>query len=354
MPRFCAKCGRLYDGTLLFINNLCAKCYFEEYGILTVPREITLHICPRCLSYKVKGKWVVAERTYSIEDAVYSALREELEAKIKPLIEGLNIRTEIKLPRRIGSMFTVVLEATVTVGAHRFSQKQNVKVNIVRELCPTCFMKASKSYKAVVQVRSVKTSLSCREKALIEKALGEIGERNIVEIEELKEGINIKTADLSTARRLALKLKYRTGAQIHETHEAVKRTREGRRTSKLIITVRLPEILEDDLVFFENELYKVSKISGTNIVLISESTGVRKNIPVEALWKGKIEKITSEHPIAKLLVVGVSDTVVYAVRVNKEYEMYEIPLSKIPRSIKVGEELKAIIINGKPYVLGKR
>ena len=354
MSRFCAKCGRLYNGSFPFIGNLCVKCYFEEYGILTVPKEITLHICPRCLSYRVRGKWITVERVHRVEDVIYNALREELEAKVKPSVEGFNIGVEIKIPKRISGNFLAVLEATTTVGDFSFSERQNIKVNIVYELCPVCFMKVSKSYKAIVQVRSVKTSLSHRESILIEGILREIGERNIVEIEKLKEGINIKTVDFTTARRIALKIKHRTGAQIHETHENVKRTREGKRTSKLIITVRLPEILEGDLVIFENELYKVFKISGTNVVLVSESTGEKRNVPVEVLWRGEIKRITSEYPTAKLLVVGVSDTVVYAIRVDKEYEMYEIPLTKIPYSVGVGEELRAIIINGKPYVLGKR
>jgi len=354
MSRFCAKCGRPYNGSFPFIGNLCAKCYFEEYGILAVPKEIILHICPRCLSYRAKGKWVTAKRAYRIEDVIYNALREELEAKVKPSVEGFNIGVEIKIPWKISGNFLAVLEATITIGGFSFSERQNVKVNIVYELCPICFMKASRSYKAIVQVRSVKTFLSRRESILIENILREIGERNIVEIERLKEGIDIKTVDISTARRIALKIKHRTGAQIHETHENVRRTREGKRTSKLIITVRLPEILEGDLVIFENELYRVFKISGTNVVLVSESTGEKKNVPVEILWRGEIRRITGEYPTAKLLVVGVTDTIVYAIRVDKEYEMYEIPLSKIPYSVGVGEELRAIIINGKPYVLGKR
>ncbi|RLG75633.1 MAG: hypothetical protein DRO23_03455 [Thermoprotei archaeon] len=352
MSRFCAKCGKVEDSSIPFIGNLCAKCFLEEYSVLEIPKEITLHLCSRCLSYKFKGKWF-PPKSYMLKNVVFEVLEKELSQKIRLTVKELDVYYSLTLPEKIGPRFTLTLKALVKAGKYSTVQEQNIIVNISYELCPNCSMKISGTYKALVQVRSAKTYLSHRERILISKVLKEIGERNIVEIVELKEGLDIKTTDITTARKIALKIKHKTGATIRETHEDIRRTREGKRTSKLIITVRLPEFLENDIIIFENEVYRIVNVSNTYVTLVNERSGEKRTLPVGVLWERKFKKLTNEYPSAKLIVIGISDTKVYTVRVDKEYEMYEIPVAKIPYTVRVGEELKAIIINGKPYVLGK-
>lgn len=352
MSRFCAKCGRVRDSSTPFIGNLCVKCFLEEYSVLEIPKEVTLHLCSKCLSYKFKGKWF-PPKSYMLKNVVFEVLEKELSQKIKLKVKELNVYYSLTLPEKIGTRFTSTLKALVKAGKYSTVQEQTITVNISYEVCPNCSMKISKTYKALVQVRSVKTRLSYREKILISNVLKGIEERNIVEIVELREGLDIKTTDTATARKIALKIKHKTGAKVRETHENIRRTREGKRISKLIITVRIPEFLEDDIIIFENEVYRIVKVNDAYVTLVNERSGEKRTLPVEVLWEGKFKKLTNEYPSAKLVVIGISDTKVYTLRVDKEYEMYEIPIAKIPHNVKVGEELKAIIINGKPYVLGK-
>lgn len=354
MSRFCAKCGRLDSGYMPFIGNLCIKCYLEENRAVSTPREITLYICKGCLSYKFKGKWISSLNHASFEEIIFEAIMKEIQSKTKINLSEVQIRLNIEIPE-IGHniQFPVIVEAQISKDDFVTFQKNlvNVKINFV--LCPQCSMRVSKTYKAMVQVRSAKLYLDPRDKRIVKKILQEFDQRNIIEIEEVREGINIKTADSSTARIIASRIKQITGAQLYESHEHVRRNRKGRKTAKLIVVARLPKFKEDDMIIYNDKVFRIFKISKNNIVLLNEVTKEKLSVSINALWNGSFKEIPEDSTYVRLIVVGKDDRVVYAINLNKNYEMVEIPLAQLPEKVEAGDELKTLIINGKPYVLGK-
>ncbi len=357
MSRFCAKCGRPDNGEVAFIGNLCIQCYLEEHEVLSVPSEVTLHICKNCFSYRWKNKWFKLHGR--IEDIVEDVLHKILEDKIKFKIPSedskkLNVTYELELPSEIHStQFTSYVTAKISDGRNVFQQKYPMNVKILFTLCPNCLMRVSKTYKAIVQVRSARNHLDKVDMRKIGRILREIDPHNIIDIEELREGLNIKVSDSTTARILASKIRNETGAVISESFEHVRRNKEGKRTSKLIIVARLPKYRENDVVLFRNEMYRIEKISGFKVVLRNEISKRKITVPAETLWNGRVAGIPDNAAYKRYLVIGRDDKVVYVVDSLENYEVKEIPLGYIPENVKPGDELRVIIINGKPYVLGK-
>jgi len=358
MSKFCAKCGRLDNGEVAFIGNLCIQCYLEEHEVLSVPSEVTLHICRNCFSYRWKNKWFKFQygRIEDIvEDFLYKILEDKIRFKISPEDSmKLNVTYELELPSEIRStQFTSYVVAKISDGRNMFQQKYPMIVKISFTLCPNCLMRVSKTYKAIVQVRSARNYLDKVDRRKIERILKEIDPYNIIDIEELREGINIKVSDSTTARILASKIRNETGAVISESFEHVRRNKEGKRTSKLIIVARLPKYRENDVVIFRNEMYRIEKISGFRVVLRNEISKKKITVSAEALWNGRVVSIPDNATYKRYLVIGRDDKVVYVVDFSENYEVKEIPLGYIPENVKPGDELRIVIINGKPYVLGK-
>ncbi len=359
MGRFCAKCGRAFTEEVVFVGNLCIQCYLEENRILNVPSKVEISLCKSCFSYKVKGKWIKPLTYDSPENIVKEALEKIVEDKIKIIeeyrgLKEIQIAYNMEVPSEIHStQFPITIIGKVKAGKEVYEQRYPVLVKVSYTLCPNCLMRVSKTYKAIVQVRSARNSVDRVDRRKIDRILREMDPHNIIDVEEVREGLNIKVSDATTARILASKIRNEMGAMVSESFKHVRRNREGKRTSKLVVVVRLPKFRENDLVMFRNDIFRIVKISGFRVTLRNERTNTKTTVSAEALWNGRISSIPETAVHKKYLVIGRDDRVVYVVDASENYEVKEIPLGYVSENVKPGDELKVAIINGKPYVLGK-
>ena len=359
MGRFCAKCGRPYSEGVVFVGNLCIRCYLEENRVLDVPSEVEVQLCKNCFSYRIKGRWLKPLTYGSPEEIVKEALAKVIEDKVRIReVHGssgkIKVTYNVEMPLEIHStQFPITIVAKVEAGREVYEQRYPVVAKVTFTLCPNCLMRVSKTYKAIVQVRSARDRIDRMDRRKINRILREIDPYNIIDVEEVREGLNIKVSDATTARILASKIRNEMGATVSESFEHVRRNREGKRTSKLVIVVRLPKFRENDLVMFRNDMFRIVKISGFRVVLRNERNNAKTTVSAEALWDGRISGIPETTVYKKYLVIGRNDRVVYVVDASENYEVKEIPLGYVSENVKPGDELKVAIINGKPYVLGK-
>ena len=359
MGRFCAKCGKPYNKGVVFVGNLCIQCYLEENRVLDVPSEVEVQLCKNCFSYRIKGRWLKPLMYGSPDEIVKEALAKVIEDKIgvreiRGSLRNIQVTYSVEMPSEIHSTrFPITIVAKIKAGREVYEQRYPVIAKVAFTLCPVCLMRVSKTYRAIVQVRSVRDRIDRVDRRKIDKILREIDPYSIIGVEEVKEGLNIKVSDATTARIIASKIRNEMGATISESFEHVRRDREGKRTSKLVIVVRLPRFRENDLVIFRNDIFRIVKISGFKVVLRNERNNTKTAVSAEALWDGRISSIPETTIYKKYLVIGRDDRVVYAVDSSENYEVKEIPLGYISENVKPGDELKVAIINGKPYVLGK-
>lgn len=224
---FCARCGRKPEGSL--IEGLCLQCFVETRGI---PLNYRLEVeqCPSCGRYRVAGRWA------HLGSQVDKWARERLLKVFEKLMRGYDVLLEDVSVR--GDSFVL----TLSVGGRKAVLRGALEKVARRTPCPVCSRSKVEAYEAVVQVRAGSAEDLGLVRALVERALQTVPEERAAEVlsvEELEEGVDVKTLSHSAARLIANQIRsLHPAVEVRETHKVVG-MKGGKRRSKLTISVRL-------------------------------------------------------------------------------------------------------------------
>jgi len=155
MGKFCAKCGRPFDGKFPFIGNLCLNCYLEEHPLIELPRIVKIEVCRNCFSYRTNGKWNYGAKSY--EEALLRALSEKLMATVRTSLP--NVKLKFQTPRIFSGEETIEVTGETVYEGVPVSLKSYLKVRISPTICPKCSHIIQGVHNAIVQVRSAKEKL---------------------------------------------------------------------------------------------------------------------------------------------------------------------------------------------------
>ena len=275
MNSFCIRCGATNKK---MIGRLCLDCFLELYGLVDLSKPIEVVICPKCYSIKISGKWV---KVVGYEDFV-ETLTNVIKMHLRPSREEVAIESvEVSHPEPYQPQINVFLRARVM---HHYVEK-NLLIPLAwrKELCSSCFRRAAGTYRAVVQVRLVHESQDIDK---LKEELFAMFPDDIIEIEELKNGFDIKVSSEHVARRIALLIKRRWKAvKIAESYGDQRRRRDGRKTGRLYLSVRILNYKKGDYIVINNRAYIVEEIDSRTVTL-RDSSGHKKTIKISELVKG--------------------------------------------------------------------
>jgi len=270
--RFCVKCGATNKP---LVGSLCIDCFLEMYGLVKQKQGLEISICPRCYAIRLHGKWV-RPNTY---DEFVELVRSSISSSLAPSRPEVKIDS-IRIPSvdLYSNRVPVVLRARI--GDHSIEKQLELRVHWKKALCPMCFKRAAGSYQAVVQVRYVHETPDIER---FKEKLTEVFPDDIVEIEELKHGFDVKVSSDHVARRIALLIQRTWKAvRIIESYGDQRRRRDGRRTARLYISVRILNVSPGDYVVIDRRAYEVESVTRDKIVL-RDSSGRRRVLNIKEL-----------------------------------------------------------------------
>ncbi len=352
MARFCIKCGKLEDENNPLIDNLCSKCFLEERKLVNVPEVIRVAICKRCLAYNAKGKWIrPASRDFL--EVLQEAVTMELFNKIETKMHGVKVSFEPLIPQYREAYIKV--NASLLLNHVELKQQYTVKIEVDQVYCPRCLRVVTGRHRATIQIRGdqgLTRKAFTKVYGFLREAANKMGniEENIVEVEGVRGGIDIKVSDFSTARRIAEYLRSKLGAHVKESFKGISQDREGRRRAELTVSIRLPAILPGDIVVMEDELVKILSIEGEHVVLERIRDGGRGTVKTIALWDGTLKKVPDNAEKKTLIISTIDDDVACLVD-PVTGQVFYIEADKIPYDLREGDAITTLIIDGKPYVL---
>lgn len=348
MSRFCAKCGLEYSRDKPFINNLCLKCYLEENPLLILPDKIVVELCKNCGSVKLGSKWVETSGFKGLLDAINRIVQSRIRVRFEDTIVSLNL-SQLKF-----GVQEVEVYGEVEIGKEKVVQRGILKLEVKPILCPKCSKKISGSFDAIVQIRSSRGKLTLREVREVKKALGSIGKRhlsNIVSIEEVSGGLDIKVLTHNTAREISNVLRERYGAKTLESHKQVGVDDRGKKKTRLTISVRIPSYKTGDLVLASGKPVLIEGFKRGRVFFKELESGKVESLNIEEAWGGLIKPLPEDSKVLEVIYAYRDDKNAYLIEPEKPDPPYTIPLMLLPNSLKVGDTLRLLIVNGKPYVL---
>ena len=248
MKRFCARCGAdigLFESANL--GNLCLKCYMEVHKLSEPPRTISLTICRKCYSIKLKGRWQAVD--LSSEDSTTSKLTQAIISEIERSCK-LKIETSLtsREAYRLLSGEPITIKATLSGKVHPALEplitSKDIEVKCDFSLCPTCLKISGKQFEATIQLRGFDEKQLEQIKFMINKLIVDRsgGSHNIqtgAVWEEVDGGVDVKLPTADIARRIASLVKRHFKVQVKESYkDAGWDKSKGRPLRKLTILLR--------------------------------------------------------------------------------------------------------------------
>jgi NMD protein affecting ribosome stability and mRNA decay len=208
--KFCAKCGRKGETR----EGLCDRCYSEALPQIKLPKEIKIKMCEGCNKVLHRNLW---SRYHSINDAVERIVMESLKLK-----KDANVKAAVD---------DKGIEAEIDPGDGRI---QKLPVKIEDMICHKCRKFIGKYFEGTLQLRNVSDDL-------IKYVLKDIEEKNtegvfVKEIDEFKNGIDIKVTSQKYILALGARLRRKFGGSVKVTRNLFTRNRQ---TSKEVFRVTL-------------------------------------------------------------------------------------------------------------------
>jgi nonsense-mediated mRNA decay protein 3 len=224
--------------------TLCDACYFEDFDLVDAPETLDVRICARCGAVHRGERWVdIGAEDYT--DVAVEATRETL---------GVHVDAEeiswLVDPEQIDEN-TIVMHCHFTgvVRGTAVEADDDVRVRFARETCRRCSRIAGDYYAAVVQVRSDERTPTDSEVAgaidIAESFVADReakGDRNafVSEIDEHRDGVDIKLSDSQLARAIASRIRRRFGGSITDSQTLVTEDEDGNEVYRVTYAVRLP------------------------------------------------------------------------------------------------------------------
>ncbi len=270
MARFCVRCGSEESEINPIIDGLCPRCFLEVYGVVRIVKPIEIIYCHRCGAVKYGQKWIQLDSP----EEFYALVRDIAYRCIAPTREGVDIVALRMKPFELWASSTVI-EVDAVIG-RRASITQSIEIPIIwkKHLCPNCFKIAGKSYEAVVQLRFFNEDEYVKK---LRDELEKMFRSDIVEIEDVKNGFDIKVVSVGIARRIVDIIRRRTKlVRVIESIGDEKRRRDGRKVGRLYISVRVLNVKPGDYVVVNKRAYTVDSVTDTHIVLRDSSGRVTK------------------------------------------------------------------------------
>ncbi|HDN75686.1 MAG TPA: hypothetical protein ENG05_00990, partial [Acidilobales archaeon] len=285
--RFCVRCGTEERPGYPIIDGLCPKCFLRERSIVKLPSKIELTICPSCGSVQLGSRWIMIAG--NMENILEYYLNKLL-IKRENLYEGFS-EVRIRVKELMNSKVKLAVEGWY--GGNKIIQESLINVRIKRRLCPRCIKVKVGSYEALVQIRYVGGIDRSLNREIIKLIMSnEKIFKSLSDIEEVKEGLNLKFLDQSIAKYLANIIKKKYGAKIIQSWSDAGYV-SGRKHSKLTIAVRLPVLKVGDVITISNEdLALVLDVKDNHVAVRFLRSGLVGKISYDELWSRGFNKLS--------------------------------------------------------------
>ena len=236
MPgKFCVSCGR--TDVDLVEGILCPDCYVKHRLTVEAPKEIHGKLCRLCGSMWLSGKWVRPMTENPMVEYIWKLVVPKL--KVDKHVTEYEVGVE-RIWKDVGGRTFTTIVIKGKIGRTPVEVRKDVLLNVQMTLCDVCMRRKGGGYEAKVQLRFKSGGLDFEKRSLFESFMTSDLAKYLTDVVEGREGVDYYFANKAAAKRLVSSFiaAYRE-AEVKETFENEKIDRDGKRSAKLVISLRL-------------------------------------------------------------------------------------------------------------------
>jgi nonsense-mediated mRNA decay protein 3 len=308
---------------------LCDACYFEQFEMVDAPERIEVLVCAQCGAVHRGNRWVdVGARDYTdiAVDEVTEALGIHLEAE--QVQWGVDPEQVDQNTIRMHCTFSGVVRDTFV------EEQVVVPVKVSRGTCERCGRIAGGSYAGEVQIRAEdRTPTSEEQERAVDIAHEMVEDREdkgdreafVTEVDETKDGTNIKLSTNKLGRELSRRVTRKMGGDFEEYATLVTEDSDGNEVYRVTFSVRLPRYRPDEIIDPEDGDGPVLVTSVTgNLKGVRLTSGDRYEAQFEAEDAPEATRLGTREDAKETTVVAVEDEHAVQVLDPETYETVSI------------------------------
>ncbi len=249
----CPICGKKENEKLPFIQGICIECFIKT-KITDIP-IIEIPVCPYCGKIRLKGKWKHVDQQYLTNHIIGEAekwLRKTFSRY------GIDVYTQI---------INEQIQAILSSGTSTYVWQTPIEVKYTTMPCPDCSRKITGYHEATIQFRGIKRKLTEKQKEAIYQSLSTLPanlRENIVEIKDVREGIDAKIYDQATAKMIANHFAETALSEIKTSYKTIS-IKNGVKKTRLTISVRLGDYKTKQIMTYKNKPAVIQGIRGNKV-----------------------------------------------------------------------------------------
>ncbi|MEM1628319.1 MAG: 60S ribosomal export protein NMD3 [Desulfurococcaceae archaeon] len=350
---FCIRCGRDVEFKDL-VHGYCVDCFLKYVGIFRSKPIIKITMCPKCNSIFYGNTWINHDQEKVFKEIVRNKIPKFLNERVK--LVDLVFANDIYHHMDFGQN-TVDVSLKLNVNeTHLIEVSDKVVITIDPKLCRKCFMRSAGTHKALVQIRfedtDVANELLDKVNSFINRALNELKlESSIVDIEQPREGMDIKFNDIGSARRFAYYISNKLGAKIIESFKTTKfDSKRGKRTGILTLSIRIPLFKKGDLIVYKDRVGIIMHVRENKIQTWFPELNRIDELSISHYWDGILKKLINIEELEEYVALNIDDKNII-LSSTKTGEIKQIPLKPSVTVIQPGDRVILIPLNNKELII---
>ncbi len=318
---FCHVCGRI---TSDLYENKCQRCFIKEKSFLRLPK-LSVRVCRGCLRYFKKGRWNHAGDTLEevLKKACLYALKESLYVEMENPKVDIQVEEPVKASNKVYHV-KCTARASGEVSGIKCADEAETNVKVTLELCNDCSRRAGGYYEAVLQLRGGTDAVTSKVDELL-STLSREQRASVTRMTKLKEGTDLYFASTQVCRKGAKTLMDKYGGSLKESAHLQGVNKSGKSVYRVAMSLRLPDLKENDVIVFEENVYQVLGFGGGGASLFDIENRKKLSLPFKSLESA--EKLEGEVIKAVVLEAVPGRIQVMETKYYKTLEFYlQVPL----------------------------
>lgn len=283
--RFCANCGQPEAKAKLLVDNFCPDCYRKLHPLFSPPDYVSLAVCTRCGSMRVKKRWVGPVR---LSEAVGIALRQT-----NSLQPGAFVETEeTEIPPHTPELrLNVNVRGKAHAGLAEHEEQYNLLLRLNWETCTHCLETDRKTLPYKLQLRGDVGLLTPRNLRAANLALNEALHLHPSRFErrEAEGGIDLEFENPRCIGEILAILRNRYPGEEHTSSEGVAKLSNGGEVVKRTYVYRFLSFDIGEVLHVAESDLRIEGVEKGRVHVYDLKTNKRSTLPIDLLLDAKSE-----------------------------------------------------------------
>lgn len=349
---FCSICG---NTDRILHESFCEECYWDNhYAAELKTNELDMQICLECGAAHLPSGWSGPNNPETLPTLLNGMARRWIKTSIDNEVDAEFQSDPDWDDGKPQTDMRIIVEDRSIEKFPPHIEEHLLHVNFLWSTCSAC-AKRRTGGDITFQFRALERPVTHEEMLLMEEIFRKLIEKQsnennfafVSEVREVHQGFDYKIGSNMLAESAINELRKHLVGKYDKNYRLVGEDKDGTRKYQITHLYKLPAVIKDDYIWFEEELTRILSIKYNGVLVQKLRSNERKLVKT---W----EELRKMDPLPTKIVLLVTsknyDANSYEMMNLSTYETFEIAAESFPIELPIGEEVDFLEIRDELYL----